>query len=946
MTFYHTKKILHLVWQWFNFDNEPNITQMSGIIEGYNYDIFISYRQKDNRGERWVSEFFESLKMELESTFKEEISVYFDNNTHDGLLETHDVDESLKEKLKCLVFIPIISRTYCDPRSFAWEHEFRAFVKQASEDQFGLKVKLPNGNVAGRVLPVKIHDLDADDEKLYEAVLGGVLRGIEFIYKEPGVNRPLNPNDDEKINLNKTRYRNQINKVALAIKDIIHSIKIPEVYENPTNRATQTDIEERLGIEKGPENKMHNLPISTTSFVGREKEIKEVKNLFSKSRIITLTGAGGCGKTRLAREIALTLVEEFRDGVWFTNLAPVNDPNMVIKEILKVLNIQETPGRTVTDILIDNIKDKSLLLLLDNCEHLINACAEITEKLIRTINGIRIMATSREALNIPGEVVWRIPSLSVPKHDTGTEIADIQDYEAVKLFADRAAYGNPDFILSKRNISPIIGICQRVAGIPLAIELAATRIRHLGPEAILERLDDQFKILSSSGRTIPERHQTLNATIDWSYDLLTDEEQILFNRLSVFAGDISLEASEEVCSDNVIKKEDVLFILSQLVDKSLILAEKQEDESVRYRFLAPLQQYSLQKLSERGEESKVRKSHMSYYLKLSEQAYDEQFESQLIWVNILQAEHNNLMAALSWSENYLPEEFIKLCGYLAWFWRGQTQTLLGTEYLGKAISKITEKNEAYARVIFGLAMILLYSDKDKSRIIGLMNESLEIWRKFKNLREEAWVLSEISEQYIIMEDYVSGQKYGEQSLKIAKELGNPGLINHCLMFVCEGIVYSKQYERGRQFAEELLLSSEKLGHILGIENARHFLGDCAQGMGNFIEAEKRYAHGIETGLKYGFLWLAACDMQGVAFALSGQKRWAKSIRLDIASREKVKTLGGAFDGMVPFWDEWIETYLGGARKEAGEELTRKYEEEGRNMGFEAAVEYALDFDRD
>ncbi len=202
---------------------------MSSLIPGYEYDIFISYRQKDNKGDRWVSEFVEALKTELESTFKEEISVYFDINPHDGLLETHDVDASLKEKLKCLIFIPIISRTYCDPKSFAWEHEFKAFVEQASQDQFGLKIKLPNGNVASRVLPIRIHDLDTDDIKLCESVLGGVLRGVEFIYKEPGVNKPLAPEDDEKKNLNNTKYRIQIIKVAHAIKEIISGLKTEPV---------------------------------------------------------------------------------------------------------------------------------------------------------------------------------------------------------------------------------------------------------------------------------------------------------------------------------------------------------------------------------------------------------------------------------------------------------------------------------------------------------------------------------------------------------------------------------------------------------------------------------------------------------------------------------------------------------------------------------------------
>jgi TolB-like protein len=209
---------------------------MASLIPGFEYDIFISYRQKDNKHDGWVTEFVDNLKGELESTFKEEVSVYFDINPHDGLLETHDVDASLKDKLKCFVFIPIISRTYCDPKSFAWEHEFKAFVELASEDQFGLKIKLPNGNVANRVLPIRIYDLDNIDIKLCESVLGGVMRGVEFIYKEPGVNRPLKPDDDEKINLNKTKYRNQINKVANSIKEIITALEQNEQTLGDTSK--------------------------------------------------------------------------------------------------------------------------------------------------------------------------------------------------------------------------------------------------------------------------------------------------------------------------------------------------------------------------------------------------------------------------------------------------------------------------------------------------------------------------------------------------------------------------------------------------------------------------------------------------------------------------------------------------------------------------------------
>ena len=229
---------------------------MSSIIEGYNYDIFISYRQKDNKGDRWVSEFVEALKTELESTFKEEISVYFDINPHDGLLETHDVDASLKEKLKCLVFIPIISRTYCDPKSFAWEHEFKAFVEQASKDQFGLKVKLPNGNVANRVLPVRIHDLDNEDVKCFEGVTGGVMRTLDFVFKtSSGVNRPLKSREDHPgDNLNKTYYQDQINKVALAIKEIVQGMKtepsqVVKVKDQPEESFKEIKEDRKIDLE-------------------------------------------------------------------------------------------------------------------------------------------------------------------------------------------------------------------------------------------------------------------------------------------------------------------------------------------------------------------------------------------------------------------------------------------------------------------------------------------------------------------------------------------------------------------------------------------------------------------------------------------------------------------------------------------------------------------------
>jgi len=241
---------------------------MASIIPGYEYDIFISYRQKDNKYDGWVTEFVENLKRELEATFKEEVSVYFDINPHDGLLETHDVADSLKDKLKCLVFIPIISRTYCDPKSFAWEHEFMAFIEQAAQDQYGLKVKLPNGNVASRVLPIRIHDLDSKDLMLCESALGTYLRGVEFIYKEPGVNRPLSPYDDEKINLNKTRYRNQINKVANAVQEIISGLLGKKAIPQKEKDHTEIWAEKPTIAENSPESIQSVRPLWQKIFSG------------------------------------------------------------------------------------------------------------------------------------------------------------------------------------------------------------------------------------------------------------------------------------------------------------------------------------------------------------------------------------------------------------------------------------------------------------------------------------------------------------------------------------------------------------------------------------------------------------------------------------------------------------------------------------------------------
>jgi len=720
------------------------------------------------------------------------------------------------------------------------------------------------------------------------------------------------------------------------LKNVDHLVKIYTII---------TGTEQKRSVQEAFIGPKHNMPKQFTSFVGRSKEMGVLNKLLANNRLVTVIGAGGCGKTRLALEVIAKLNEGYKDGLWFINLTMVSDPNFITEEIIKGLGIKQEPDKEAISTLIENIENKSLLILLDNCEHLVQGCTEVADKLLQSVKGVKILATSREALNIPGEVVWRAPSLAFPDDCSNMDIDKVLEYEAIKLFTDRACISNQEFSLNPQNTCLVAQICKCVAGIPLAIELAASRVRHMGLQIILERLEGHMKILSTSSKIVPKRQQTLKAAIDWSYNLLSAEEKILFSRLSVFNGNLSLEAAEEVCSGDKLENEDILAVLSQLVDKSIVIAESRQGESVRYRFLEPLRQYSLEILNESGGGGKYKKSHLQYYLKMADQAFEAQFESGLKWVNKLELEHDNLLSALNWSEKNDTEGFVRLAGTLAWFWRHHSHNFIAIDFLERAMAEPVDKTEAYARVLYGLGIIFCYSSH-KQRAPNLFKESLPLLRQFKNYREEAVALSWLGTFQVGHGVQKAGFKNIEESIKIARTIGDQYLINSCLISVCQSLAHSKMFKQARPMAEALLVSSEKLGHAYGIEAARHFLGDCELGEGNYKEAEKKYALVIKTALEHGFPFYAVVDLQGVAFALSGQSRLMKTIRLDAAAREEAKMIGASLDGLVQFWDEWIDTYIESAKKKLGEELTLKHEEEGRNMGFEAAVAYALDFDKD
>ncbi len=598
----------------------------------------------------------------------------------------------------------------------------------------------------------------------------------------------------------------------------------------------------------------NNLPRQLTTFIGREREIAEAKRLLAEAHLLTATGPGGSGKTRLALKIAAAVLDEYPDGVWLLEFAPLADPAIVPQVLATTLGVREEAGRPLPATLIDHLRAKRVLLLFDNCEHLIDACAQLAEALLRACPDVKILASSREPLGLAGEVVFRVPPLSLPDPRRLPAFERFTDYEAIRLFVDRAAAVKRDFTLTDANAAAVAQTCQRLDGIPLAIELAAARVRTLSVHEITTHLDERFRLVAGGSRTALPRHQTLRGLIDWSYGLLSEAERALLRRLSVFVGGWTLGAAEAVCADDGVDRYDVVDLLGRLMDKSLILMDDQ-GSNTRYRQLETIRQYGLEKLAETAEGELVHDRHRDFYLGFAEDAEQRlQGAEQADWLTRYEADHDNLRAALRRSLDHREvDKALRLAGGLWVFWDIHGYVSEGREWLDETLAKASElsvsvltpaSTRARAKTLDGAArMTVRQSNFLKS--CELLTQSLALWRKLDDRTGIAEALNNLATNHISMGDLTRAQPFVEEGLALFRELADKRGVAHALNNLADIAKAEGNEARAKDLIEESVPLFRDIQDKRGLAHALNNLGGMLALHGEYGGAETSYRESLQ-----------------------------------------------------------------------------------------------------
>jgi predicted ATPase/DNA-binding SARP family transcriptional activator len=611
-----------------------------------------------------------------------------------------------------------------------------------------------------------------------------------------------------------------------------------------------------------------NLPVPLTSFVGRERELAELKRLLSSTRLLTLAGPGGTGKTRLALQLAGEVQETFAAGAWLVELAALSDPTLVTPTIAATLGVREQPGRPLLNALLDYVRQKTMLLLLDNCEHLIESCAQLANSLLRVAPGLTIVASSREVLGMTGETVYRVPSLTLPDPRPLPDLETLAHNDCVHLFLERAATTYPGFRLTARNAAAIVQICRRLDGIPLAIELAAARTRVFPAEQIAARLDDRFRLLTGGSRIALERHQTLRALIDWSYDLLSEPERVLLRRLSVFAGGWSWEAVQAVCGQGL--GEEVLDALVRLVDKSMVVVEEPlEAAEGRYRLLETIHQYARDKLDASGEAEHVRDRHVEFFMRFAETAEPKlRSAEQLAWLTRVESEYDNLRTALAWSlERNQSDRTLRLAGALSYFWVLRGSFSESSRWLNDALTVAEREQHAKmaalnspppvemaqrAKALYGATWSQLGTlEIQKGR--ALIDESLRLWRA---LGDTWWTAVALELKALLLSaspDFEIALACLEEGVALGRQIEDPLPLAVCLIRMGHALKTRGQAALARPFLEEGVALASRIGDKSVLSEGLRELGSVYSVAGDLTAAESLTEEALAHGRAIGSL---------------------------------------------------------------------------------------------
>jgi predicted ATPase len=727
------------------------------------------------------------------------------------------------------------------------------------------------------------------------------------------------------------------------------------------------------------ESRRNNLPAQPTPLIGRERELREISNLVRSQDVglVTLTGPGGTGKTRLALQVAAELVDAFEHGVFFVDLAAATDPDLVFSKIAGALGVAETGARPLAEVVASFLCDKEMLLILDNFEQVVGAASATMEAL--PCPPVKVLVTSRISLRVYGEHEYAVPPLSVPDPRRLPDLKTLSQYEAVGLFIQRARAAKADFEVTNDNAPAVAEICARLDGLPLAIELAAARIKLLPPKAMLVRLGSRLKLLTGGARDLPERQRTLRGAIEWSYDLLDESEQVLFRRLAVFAGGRTLEAIEAICDAEGDLPVDSLEGVSSLLDKSLLRQEEGAGDEPRFVMLETIHEFAREKLRESGEAEEIKRAHAEYFLALAEEAEPElKGPNQAEWLERLEAEHDNMRAALSWSfDGADPELGLRLAMALWWFWLTRGHVSEGRDWLeaalGRSVGLPTRERAgvlvgagrlalelgeiSHATVLIGegadlfrtledrvgladatdnLGIAVAYSG-DLDRAKALFAESLSLFREANSGWGVGETLNNLGNVAGILEQEDRARSLHEESLAARRKVGDERGIAMSLANLVEPVMSEKDYGRVKVLIEESLAIFRKLGDKGNIAMCLGVLGESSLHEGDLKEATAMCSEALAMLWELGDTYHAYSMLTLLAITASRQDRVERAARLFGAAEALLEGSGISLTG-----GDLADTRrnLAEARAKMDEAAWEEAFASGRSMSFADTVAYA------